>query len=181
MDFEKLEEIKKLAIISAFSDDELMDMLVLKGGNALDIVYKIANRASIDLDFSIETDLIAIDDFAKRFCSSLEKIFRGHGYEIFDITITEKPEKDSPNIPKFWGGYQLEFKIIDKDNYGKLQTNIENLRRNATVVGPNQKKKFIIDISKWEYCNKKASFEIEGYTIYAYSPEMIARIRISLV
>ena len=56
MDLKKLEEIKRLAIIAMFSDDVLMDTLVLKGGNALDIVYKIASRSSIDLDFSMEQD-----------------------------------------------------------------------------------------------------------------------------
>jgi hypothetical protein len=42
IDFEQIERIKKLAIIALFLDNDLMDILVLKGGNALDIVYKIA-------------------------------------------------------------------------------------------------------------------------------------------
>jgi len=44
MELEKLELIKKLAIISMFSNDRMLDMLVLKGGNALDIIYNIADR-----------------------------------------------------------------------------------------------------------------------------------------
>ena len=36
---EFLEQVKKLVIIAMFSDDDLMERLVLKGGNLLDIVY----------------------------------------------------------------------------------------------------------------------------------------------
>ena len=35
MDIDYLEQIKKFAIIAMFSDDDLMEMLVLKGGNVL--------------------------------------------------------------------------------------------------------------------------------------------------
>jgi predicted nucleotidyltransferase component of viral defense system len=173
MDLDKLEQIKKLAIISVFADDTLMKTLVLKGGNALDIVYKITPRASIDLDFSIESEFDSIDEFVNRLSKSLEKNFGENGYIVFDIIIKEKPKQNNPNTPKFWGGYQLEFKIIGKDDYAKHQKNIESLRKNATVVGPLQKKTFSIDVSKWEYCKHKQAFELEDYTIYAYSPEMI--------
>lgn len=33
-----LEQIKKLAVTAMFSDDELMDQLVLKGGNAMALI-----------------------------------------------------------------------------------------------------------------------------------------------
>jgi len=173
MDLNQIEEIKKLAIISVFSDDSLMETLVLKGGNALDIIYQIANRASIDLDFSIETEFDSIEEFTNKITRSLEKIFGERGYSVFDITVDEKPRICDTNAPEFWGGYNLNFKIIEKDKYIGLTEDIGTLRRNATVVGLNQEKKFSIDISKWEYCEKKQSFELEGYTIYAYSPEMI--------
>ena len=34
MEISKLDEIRKLGIIAMFSDDDLMEMFVLKGGNA---------------------------------------------------------------------------------------------------------------------------------------------------
>ncbi|MFH1883416.1 MAG: hypothetical protein ABIL62_11975 [Planctomycetota bacterium] len=46
LDLDKLEQIKRIAIIALFSDDDLMDSLVLKGGNALDMIYGVAQRAS---------------------------------------------------------------------------------------------------------------------------------------
>lgn len=53
MEISKLDEIRKLGIIAMFSDDELMEMLVLKGGNAMALFYSEYSRASIDLDFSL--------------------------------------------------------------------------------------------------------------------------------
>jgi predicted nucleotidyltransferase component of viral defense system len=56
MNLELLEKLKKLTIIAMVSDDYLMEKLVLKGGNALDIFYGISPRASLDLDFSMPDD-----------------------------------------------------------------------------------------------------------------------------
>lgn len=53
MEISKLDEIRKLGIIAMFSDDELMEMLVLKGGNAIALFYSEYSRASNDLDFSL--------------------------------------------------------------------------------------------------------------------------------
>ncbi len=47
---ESLHDIKKTAIIALFSDDELFKHLVLKDGNALDIIYGIGTRAGFDHD-----------------------------------------------------------------------------------------------------------------------------------
>jgi predicted nucleotidyltransferase component of viral defense system len=49
-------EIRKTIITAVESDDMLVDRLVLKGGNALEIVHRIGNRASLDLDYSMEGD-----------------------------------------------------------------------------------------------------------------------------
>ena len=56
MDTQQLEIIKRLAIVALVSDDQLMGIIVLKGGNALNIAYDISNRGSVDIDFSIESD-----------------------------------------------------------------------------------------------------------------------------
>jgi len=50
-----LEGVRRRILIALFSDDELMDTLVLKGGNALALIYKVGSRASIDMDFSIQS------------------------------------------------------------------------------------------------------------------------------
>jgi len=175
MDLEQIEKIKRLTLIAMFSDDDLMDMLVLKGGNALDIIYKLANRASADLDFSIvnefkQDELKIIEEKIRKV---ITKTFRTGGYEVFDIRFVQKPERISPEVTDFWGGYQIDFKIVETERFSQLSSNIESLRRQSTVVGKGQKRKIKIDISKFEYCNGKQEKEIDGYTIYVYTPEMI--------
>jgi hypothetical protein len=175
MDFEQLERIKKLAIISLFLDDDLMDTLVLKGGNALDIVYKIAPRASIDLDLSIESefDPTEIDSIRSRIELALHRIFNENGYEVFDVILTERPEVIDPKTPTFWGGYLLEFKVISIEKYSEKNADIQDLRRNAEIVGPDNRRKLRVDISKREYCTLKNRVELDGYTVYVYPPELI--------
>jgi predicted nucleotidyltransferase component of viral defense system len=53
-----LEEIRRRTLIALFSDDELMNDLVLKGGNALALIYDSGpgSRASVDMDFSIPAE-----------------------------------------------------------------------------------------------------------------------------
>ena len=158
-----------------FSDDDLMEQFVLKGGNALDIIHKIALRASVDIDLSIEKDfekenIVIIKEKISRV---LQNTFREEGYEVFDLTFNQRPAQMSREMKNFWGGYRIEFKIIESDKYKRFGNDRKALRRNATVVGRNQKKKFFIDISKFEYCIPKEERDIEGYTIYVYTPEMI--------
>lgn len=173
MDLKKLEEIKRLAIIGMFSDDTLMDTLVLKGGNALDIVYQIANRSSIDLDFSMEQDFDCPELFYNRIKTALEQSFYENGYTVFDLTISSKPKEAKPDTPDFWGGYDVNFKIIDRTTFEAMQDSLDDLRRNAAVVGAKNRKTFSIQISKREYCNHKREVELGGYAIFVYSPEMI--------
>ena len=175
MELEQIEKIKRLALIAMFSDDDLMDMLVLKGGNAIDIIYNLANRASADLDFSIvnefkQEELKTIEEKIKKV---IAETFKTGGYEVFDISFVQKPERISPEVEDFWGGYQIEFKIVETERYRQLSSNMDSLRRQSTVVGEGQRRKIKIDISKFEYCKGKQEKEIEGYTIYVYTPEMI--------
>lgn len=133
----QLERIKKLSIIAMFSDDYLMDILVLKGGNAIDIVYGIASRSSLDLDFSIATEFnpIEMSSIKSRFEKALNRVFDESGYKIFDIKFGERPEDSGPDVPPFWGGYRLEFKLIDKTKYVELENDVQRLRLSAVDVG----------------------------------------------
>lgn len=176
MNLQFYEKIKKLAIIALFSDDDLMERLVLKGGNALDIVLGIAQRSSLDLDFSIENDFRKDELYVIK--SKIEKTLTGtfidEGYQVFDITFAEKPENVKNDELPFWGGYSIEFKIIETERYGALGRDLEALRRNATVIDNQQRRKIKIDISKYEYCAPKQEHTLDDFTIYVYTPEMIA-------
>lgn len=67
----------------------------------------------------------------------------------------------------------VEFKIMEKSKYAGLRDKPKALPKNAVAVGRNQKRKFRVDISKFEFCEGKIEEDLDGYTIYVYSPEMI--------
>jgi len=175
LDLDKLEQIKRIAIIALFSDDDLMYSLVLKGGNALDMIYGIAQRASLDLDFSIDkefnkSEISLIQDKIQKV---LKETFKARGYEAFDIHFVEVPDNANSTSPDFWGGYLIIFKIIETAKYESLRSNLHALRVNALEVGLNHERVFKISISKFEYCVPKQAVDLDDYTIYVYTPEMI--------
>lgn len=170
---ERLEQIKKIAIISLFSDDELMDKFVLKGGNALGLVYKLIQRESIDIDVSIEKDFENVQGTMEKLTNVLKKNFDENEYYAFDIKLSEKPHYTNEELKGFWGGYRLEFKVIDKYLLKDLNGDVEKIRKSSLILGEGAKKNFKIDISKWEYCKGKVEIELDDYTIYVYSPLMI--------
>ncbi len=174
MNLDIVDEIKKIAIVAMVSDDILMENLVLKGGNAINLIHNLSSRASIDLDYSMEGDFIQeeFEGIKKRIKSVLETTFYEYGFTIFDFKFYEKPEKTDKVVKHFWGGYTAEFKLIKSENLEKHK-NIDNLRRNAIVIGKNNSTKYLIDISKYEFVGEKVDYEIEGFTLFAYTPEMI--------
>lgn len=175
---QKLEQIKRLGIIAMFSDDYLMERLALKGGNAIDLVHKSPCRASLDLDFSMESEFEEdLDTIKERIERALKTTFRAEGYEVFDIIFSIRPPEHrlSPDMADFWGGYRIEFKLIESDAHAKFADSPRNLQLHAVEVNLplNKKKTFIIDISKYEYCIPKQRHNLDDYTIYVYTPEMI--------
>lgn len=174
MDYKLLDEIKKITIIALVSDDDLLEKLVLKGGNAINLIHKISERASVDIDMSMKTDF-SVEELKKvkvRIQNLLKITFNDYNYEIIDYKFKEKPGKIHPGVRHFWGGYDIEFKILRKEDFNS--TNSEVQRRNkAIVIKENNSTKFSIDISKFEFTDGKIEDEIDGYMLYAYSPEMI--------
>ena len=106
-----LEEIRRRILIALFSDDELMDTLVLKGGNALALVHKIGSRASVDMDFSIEAPFADLEKTRVRIFETLRREFGSIGYVIFDEKFALKPSLRAQDQPEWWGGYIVEFKL----------------------------------------------------------------------
>jgi predicted nucleotidyltransferase component of viral defense system len=175
MVIDKLNEIRKLAVISLFYDDDLLSKFVLKGGNALNIIYGLNNRASMDIDVSMEHDFTdqEIEDVRLRLEHSFQEIFKGEKYHVFDLKLFPTPRKVREGLEHFWGGYTLEFKVIEKSKYDNLNGDIDDIRRQSIVVGENQQKTFTIDISKYEYCSPKELVDLDGYSIYVYTPVMV--------
>jgi predicted nucleotidyltransferase component of viral defense system len=175
MEISKLGEIRKLGIIAMFSDDDLMEMLVLKGGNAIALFYSEYSRASVDLDFSLCDDIVKeqCDVIEAKIRKVLERTFQEHGYVVFDYKFYERPKVRKKGLRDFWGGYRVEFKLIEIDRLKAFDGNIEKMGKSALALGSGEKKPFIIDISKHEFCGPKTELELDGFTIYVYTPEMM--------
>jgi len=167
-------EIRRIAITAIFSDDVLFERVVLKGGNALSLALGLGNRTSLDLDFSIENDFEDLDDISSRIQKALETRFLAEGFIVFDFKFEPKPRVPSVGQDPRWGGYIASFKVAEKLKYEKLRGNPEALRRDSLVIGPRHQRIFTIDLSKYEYVTGKLEVELDDYTIYVYSPTMIA-------
>jgi hypothetical protein len=172
-EIESLVRIKRLAIIAMFSDDELMERFVLKGGNALDLVLHVGTRASLDIDLSMENDFnpSELQNIWRRLEHNLQATFNPEGYQVFDVKLESKPETLSEELAAFWGGYQVTFKLIESGLQAEFAGDLGKMRRNAVLIGARGK--FEIDISRFEYCRDKQGADFDGYRIYVYTPEML--------
>jgi predicted nucleotidyltransferase component of viral defense system len=166
-------EIRRLVVVAVFADDQLMQRLVLKGGNALNLIYHIGGRTSLDVDFSLADDFEDVEEIARRLDHALRDRFDSAGYIVFDFSLRRKPANPRTQPPT-WGGYLVEFKIISRDRHAQYRGDVAVMQARSEPVSPGQKRTFRIEISKHEYCEPKAERDLDGYTIYAYTPAMIA-------
>jgi len=176
---EVLKKVKETSIKALFSDDDLMDTFVLKGGTALEL-YNLHDRASIDIDVSMSKDF-KIEDIKPKLESIFIDTFKLENYHLFDFNMFMRPGKENFKQGHFWGGYCIEFKVIDLDKKKGLKDDINELRKNAEVVSTNNGKKYKIDISKYEYCEIKKEMDLDGYSIYVYTPLMIVNEKLRAI
>ena len=166
------EQVRKQTIIALFSDDYLFERLVLKGGNAIHIAHKLSSRASLDLDFSITGDFEDLDEARNHLYATLKRHFAGIGFVVFDEQLLAKPKVHGVDDRPWWGGYELSFKLIRREDYNAEQ--LPRMQREALPIGPRQERKFSVDLSKYEYTASKIQLPLDEYTIPVYSLEMIA-------
>lgn len=165
--------VRKQVIVALFSDDELLEHLVIKGGNLLDIVYGISSRASIDVDLSMDGEYSNVQELASKISDALTKTFAEHGLVVFDTKFSEEPAPRANDPMKdFWGGYRITFKLADEETHGKFKNDLQKLRQRAKSLGSGDSKPFKIDISKFEYCDGKQTFVVDDVSVYGYSPAM---------
>lgn len=180
MDINTVNKIKRLAIIALASDDALSEAIVLKGGNAIDLAYSdqqgAVSRTSFDLDFSLTDgdfleDLQAIKSRIKR---TLVQTYAENGYVVLEYNFVIKP-KTKPQIAGFWGGYLVEFKVVEQRVFDQATANPKTQRRDFIPLRPNNSSKFQIEFSKFEYMGEgsKRPIKVDGYTVYVYTAEMI--------
>ncbi|HTQ10802.1 MAG TPA: nucleotidyl transferase AbiEii/AbiGii toxin family protein, partial [Fimbriimonadaceae bacterium] len=167
-----MDRVKRLVLVALFSDEDLTDLLVLKGGNALDIAYGIALRSSLDIDFSLPGEFILpLPQIRSKLEACLTSTFAHHDLTVFDVTLEARPKQVKGELAKFWGGYRAHFKVIEHSKYATLSGNVDELRKHAMMLGPNGR--FQIEFSRHEYCAEKEIVNVDGTHISVYTPEML--------
>lgn len=177
MNIELVNKIKRLTIIGLASDDNLVETLVLKGGNALEILFnsRTHSRASFDLDYSIvDNDFIDSEDTDRRIKKSLSQTFLENDLVLIDFKFEKRPSIPNEITSKFWGGYKITFKLLKKAKYDEFVGNIEAQRRNSISIYPNNSTIFELELSKFEFIGQKEEVKVDGYKLYIYTPLMIA-------
>jgi len=172
---EEIEKIKLIVLRAIALDDVLSETLILKGGNAISLVYGLSDRPSYDLDFSIEDDFDDFEEVKSLLLHTLDTELSSEGYKMIDFDFDFKPHKGE--VQPFWGGYNISFKVIDLKSFNEIGQDIEVARR-AHVFRLNEKNnssKFEIEISRSEYfegCTKQHEIEEEA-KILVYLPELL--------
>lgn len=174
-DFALAEKVKRLTIVALVSDDAFFDLLVLKGGNAIEYTGVAPVRKSIDVDFSLDGSLDSlgsIEDIRSRIENLLTIAFSVEGLEVFDVRLDQMPPDLKVDVlGDFWGGYRVRFKVIDGDTAKRF--GLDQQRKRALSLGKADRKEFSVDLSKHEFCGEKQLKEIDGFNVYVYSERMI--------
>lgn len=167
-------QIRQWTLAAIFSDDYFLGKMALKGGGALELAYKISARPSKDLDFSIEGEFEEeIDAIRTRFEKALSHFFKEYGLHLFDVTLVERPSKITDDLRDFWGGYLLNFKLIQVEKWVSLKNDIDSCRRQAIQIADSGSTKTDIDISRYECLRSLVNKDFEGYLVPVYSPEAL--------
>jgi predicted nucleotidyltransferase component of viral defense system len=166
-----LDDIKKAVVTGIFSDSMLMERLTLKGGTALEFLYKITTRASIDVDLSMEGEFDSAELLEARLREAVSRALNDIGLTIIDFKFKERPSQVSEDLKAFWGGYLTTFKVISQDVL--LSQAEAQLRQLALPVTRSRGKTFQIEISRFEAVVERKEFDLDGYLIYGYTPEML--------
>jgi len=141
MNVAQLEKIRKLAVISLFSDDTLMDIFVLKGGSALNLVYDINSRASIDIDVSMEEDFGEenMENIKNKLKTALDKTFAEEGLCIFDVSLSPKPLVISTKKEVDLEGYTIYVYTPIAIVYEKLRAICQQMEEYTQIVQTNRR------------------------------------------
>ena len=170
-------EVRKLAIQAIYLNDDLSNILVLKGGNALSIL-ELTRRESYDLDFSLYECAMEAEELEEKFKAAITNYFEENDYKVIKFEFKVKPKKEvAPKLFK-WGGYSIEFKFITIDKYNEItKTTSKKTVKSAysqeyvNMTGTNDP--VLIELSKNEYCKDFHEKAFEDITIKIYSPWMI--------
>lgn len=175
--------LRNIILKAFFSDSQTKELLVLKGGQALEI-YNFSSRESYDIDFSImKTKENVFKELKPLIKNNLKREFKKEGYFLFDFKFELRPEKRNDKIPPFWGGYKIIFKVIKAEEKERIEKKYDReerclnvMRASAAPFGENNSTNIEMDFSYHEYTNEPGEIQIteDGYYIKIYRPIIMA-------
>jgi predicted nucleotidyltransferase component of viral defense system len=171
-----LANLRRHIIAALATDQQLFELLVLKGGNALSLVHEIGLRASTDIDYSMEGDSDEPEALGAAIFEALHVHLGRIGLIVFDETFRPRPLKQDSRLVR-WGGYTAEFKLASREVWEAVGGSIDQLRKRAIAVSDHMQasRKFRIEISKYEYCQEREEKAVEdGLVCQVYTLELIA-------
>lgn len=165
-----LQQIRKAVLKAVASVDELSERFVLKGGNALDQVWRVGGRSTLDFDYSVADDDWDSQVLKQKLLPAIEQKLDDIGMHFFDGTVENRPK--TALDPK---GYNVSFKVIAKESAAARERNLDAMRRASipSGVAASTPRRFVIEISRGEYTAEHARHTIDGYEILVYSIPMI--------
>jgi hypothetical protein len=91
-DQDKVDKIRRLTILSMFAaSDDLMELFALKGGNALNYIYNLNQRSSLDIDISMKKSFedldLKLEEVESVLVKSFERTFVENDLKAFDIKL----------------------------------------------------------------------------------------------
>lgn len=173
-----IDEVIQISLIALYKEDIFNQNLYLKGGQAIRLKENIKTRFSADMDFSVEGKLKDHDAFFEKIKDTLYAEFLNNELYLFDFVFVKKPKVRAEGTPDFWGGWQVEFKLIE---ISKKLKKIEDQRREALIPSGCQSSKMTIDISEYEYCNSIEPFKLKTVEIKTYSRTLIVLEKIRAI
>lgn len=163
----QIEDIKKLVLEAIFLDDELSQLLTLKGGTALEL-WNISQRLSKDIDFSIKENIYI--DLNSRLKLALEKQFNINDFEIFHYNFEQKPHKSERYENVEVKGYRAIFKFLKTEEFKRLNmTNRNPIEKHQAFKDTTGLNNVVIEISNKEFIEETTK-EYDGISISIYTP-----------
>jgi hypothetical protein len=168
---DRLRWLRSQFIAAIASDAQLAELLVLKGGNALNIVHEVGSRSSLDIDYSLTRDPDDMEHFRERLFGRLRERLGPHELVLMDTSLEPKP-RSAPEDPQ---GYVAEFKLVRLEDFTRLAASLPMLRKLAQPVdlSGTSGRKFRIEISRHEHCEGHEAIVVDGIPCLVYSLPMI--------
>jgi hypothetical protein len=168
---DRLRWLRRQFIAAIGSDPLLGQQLVLKGGNALNLVHELGSRSSLDIDYSLVRDPEDLELFGERLFARLRERLSPHGLVVLDPSLQPKP-RSSLIDPQ---GYVAEFKLVRHEDLATHAGDVNTLRKLAQPVDLSgmSGRKFRIEISRHEHCDGRETIEVDGVPCWVYTQPMI--------